>query len=1085
MKRYWKKITAICLGMLFSMAMIIGMLSVMERNAKDAAGKQRLQIVSATDDWDYDGQKHTKKKYTVTYGENTDEGYEGQTEFTLPTGDRVRIVPDDSAAVTHVWDGPKENSFTWSLENEVDYDVTTSFGSLSISPASLTIKMEDRTIDYSGELLYGWSRSDTDKELFYGLAPGDIGKINYTPSSGREVGVYENGQYNNSSFSVCNLDSINVTQDYKLTTKAGKLNIVDPAVSVMGNEYIIDMSKALFDEVIDASTGNGKSVVVTGKTRQYSVIITAAENETVTVVFRDLGIDVTAIDKDGNPSQSDTCGKPAVLTSGDGAVVIQLEGSNIVASGKGCAGVQKENKEVLTITSEDLSGTLQAIGGGSFEQENPHCHFGGGAGIGGGGGRHGFGITIIGGTVIAESESDGAGIGSGGGTYEENCDGYDITITGGNVTARGGNNGAGIGGGSQGSGFNIKISGGTVLAEAGSDAAGIGGGYYGSGHDISITSGTVIAKAKMGGAGIGGGFYSDGADICISGGTVTAIATYEGAGIGGGVNGEATNIKIQNDAVVMVSGGAEKNWLMGGGIGSGGENSNPGSEIPIDEIIDETFTGDIIYYVAGTTVEEIEEGNAQRVNCATITFDANSGEGTMEPVVVTLNLPKVLPENLYAKTGHSFVEWTTEENGSGDSFKDKAKAAFSADTTLHVQWSEHVYEDIVDAGCLVTGPSCTQGSVYYKSCKCGEKSTETFGFDDALGHKFDKEDANKDTLKTEATCTEAAVYYKSCSVCGEKSTEEKDVFSYGEALDHDYKAVDGSAVAPTCTKAGKEADQKCSRCNAVITGKEISASGHSFDQELADAKYLKTAATCTKPAVYYKSCSACGEKGTETFESGSPLDHDYQEVANTAKEATCTDNGKETDRKCILCGDTITGKTITAKGHVWKAATGDAPKTCEICGITEGDVISYIPVGGDTIEWESGDITLTFKRSEQDELCFGNYRETQIDKNPVKVSAKAGSTVITIDEATLKALSAGEHTITVVFADALSEVKLVIKEPVEEEPEPSPTPIPIPDAPQAPKTGDGFPVLPIAVVMLFAIAGAAGVTAYRKKAQAN
>ena len=37
MKRYWKKITAICLGILFGMAMIIGMLSVMERNAKAAA----------------------------------------------------------------------------------------------------------------------------------------------------------------------------------------------------------------------------------------------------------------------------------------------------------------------------------------------------------------------------------------------------------------------------------------------------------------------------------------------------------------------------------------------------------------------------------------------------------------------------------------------------------------------------------------------------------------------------------------------------------------------------------------------------------------------------------------------------------------------------------------------------------------------------------------------------------------------------------------------------------------------------------------------------------------------------------------
>ena len=233
--------------------------------------------------------------------------------------------------------------------------------------------------------------------------------------------------------------------------------------------------------------------------------------------------------------------------------------------------------------------------------------------------------------------------------------------------------------------------------------------------------------------------------------------------------------------------------------------------------------------------------------------------------------------------------------------------------------------------------------------------------------------------------TEAAVYYKSCSVCGAKSTDEKDTFSYGEALNHDYKVVEGSAVDPTCTKAGKEADQKCSRCDATITGKEIAAAGHK-----------------------------------------------------------------------------------------WKAATGAAPKTCGVCGLTEGDVISYIPTGGSTIEWESGDITLTFKRSEQDELCFANYKETQIDKKTTKVSAKAGSTIITIDEATLKALGAGEHTITVVFADATSDVKLVIKEPEVTEPEVKPTE---PEKVESPKTGDGMPMgfllvlfVLLAAVVCFAVA---------------
>ena len=49
---------------------------------------------------------------------------------------------------------------------------------------------------------------------------------------------------------------------------------------------------------------------------------------------------------------------------------------------------------------------------------------------------------------------------------------------------------------------------------------------------------------------------------------------------------------------------------------------------------------------------------------------------------------------------------------------------------------------------------------------------------------------------------------------------------------------------------------------------------HVYDQEVATAEHLKTAATCTAAAVYYKSCT-CGENGTETFTFGSALGHDY------------------------------------------------------------------------------------------------------------------------------------------------------------------------------------------------------------------
>lgn len=289
----------------------------------------------------------------------------------------------------------------------------------------------------------------------------------------------------------------------------------------------------------------------------------------------------------------------------------------------------------------------------------------------------------------------------------------------------------------------------------------------------------------------------------------------------------------------------------------------------------------------------------------------------------------------------------------------------------------------------------------------------------AVEHVFDRELVDEKYLKSKADCTNAAVYWKSCE-CGEKGIV---TFESGEPLGHDYKTLDGTAVAPNCTQPGKEADKKCSRCDSVITGKEIAATGHKFDTESVDEKYLKDAADCTHSAVYYKSCTICGEKGTETFESGEPL------------------------------------------GHQWIAATGYSPKTCERCGITEGDVIRYIPVGGDTVVWKKGDgaIIITINRSEQDEMCFANYRETQIDKKAVAVDAKAGSTVVTVGEETLKTLRKGEHTITIVFADGTVELKLTVDEPT------------------TPDTGDSLTVVLPVSVMLLALVVATGTAVYRKK----
>lgn len=56
---------------------------------------------------------------------------------------------------------------------------------------------------------------------------------------------------------------------------------------------------------------------------------------------------------------------------------------------------------------------------------------------------------------------------------------------------------------------------------------------------------------------------------------------------------------------------------------------------------------------------------------------------------------------------------------------------------------------------------------------------------------------------------------------------------------------------------------------------------HKYDQTAEDSTHLKTAATCTADAVYYKSCS-CGANGAATFtKTGSALGHDYSKETET------------------------------------------------------------------------------------------------------------------------------------------------------------------------------------------------------------
>ena len=221
-----------------------------------------------------------------------------------------------------------------------------------------------------------------------------------------------------------------------------------------------------------------------------------------------------------------------------------------------------------------------------------------------------------------------------------------------------------------------------------------------------------------------------------------------------------------------------------------------------------------------------------------------------------------------------------------------------------------------------------------------------------------------------ATCTSG----RTCTDCGGSS----------EPLGHDWGAWTQNSDEKTHTRICKRdtshtETENCHGGTATCTHKAVcevcggeygEMAAHSFTAEKAEAQYLKSAATCTEKAVYYKSCAVCGlsSEGTAdeaTFFSGNALDHNWG--AWTSNEdgthtRTCTVDGcsagtqtencidANKDHKCDICDYIISecaddnkdhkcdycGKKLTE--HTGGKATCKDKAKCEVCGAEYGEL---------------------------------------------------------------------------------------------------------------------------------------------------
>ena len=81
-----------------------------------------------------------------------------------------------------------------------------------------------------------------------------------------------------------------------------------------------------------------------------------------------------------------------------------------------------------------------------------------------------------------------------------------------------------------------------------------------------------------------------------------------------------------------------------------------------------------------------------------VTFDANSGTGTMAPQYFGLNAQRTLTANTFPKAGYAFDGWNTDAAGTGTSYVDEQALTFASggELKLYAQWTPtNVVADIL------------------------------------------------------------------------------------------------------------------------------------------------------------------------------------------------------------------------------------------------------------------------------------------------------------------------------------------------------------------------------------------------------
>ena len=484
---------------------------------------------------------------------------------------------------------------------------------------------------------------------------------------------------------------------------------------------------------------------------------------------------------------------------------------------------------------------------------------------------------------------------------------------------------------------NAKESGGAIYVTSGSTAimnggsivgcsAGVGGGAVRTnGGKFEMNSGAIIgctANDNGGGVANGGTFTMTGGSIsdctavngkaiCLirgtmnaNGGTVDGTVVLKGGSIqGGGTNATEFNGVVTNKGTISYgtfNGTVENTGMLTGGTYN---------DLIINKSANTTFYG--VHSPLGIVENKPGTGGS---TYHTVTFAP--ADSTMAHLVRYFLENGTISDQIKpaSRTGYIFAGWYKADGTAWDHTTDTV----TEDMTLTAHWTGNTYTVTLDPNGGTVNPATITAT--YGAALPTMPVPVYPGY--AFTGWYDAQTGGK--LYGDKTGASTSRYDK---------TENCTLYAQWMPCDHS-----GSRAKPTCT-----ADATCTVC-----GGTIEKLPHDFTAETVDAKYLKSAATCTAKAVYYKSCTVCGlsSKGTAdeaTFFSGNVLGHDWGDwtpSSNKTHTRTCKTDNTHTETKncaddnkdhvCDTCGATLTQ-------HTGGTASCAAPATCGYCGKPYGE----------------------------------------------------------------------------------------------------------------------------------------------------